>query len=98
VARVALGGGGRVVWELGWKRRSVFAIGTWPSPRLDDLVLTLMLAIMTDQQQHTMLTRFVPVVLGDVGLDAKIQSILADVDVVLPTAAARLADEPAQTS
>jgi hypothetical protein len=46
----------------------------------------------------TLLTRFVPVVLGDVGLDAKIQSILADVDVVLPTAAALLADERAQTS
>jgi hypothetical protein len=66
---------------------------TWPSQRLDDPVLTLMLAIMTDQQQHTLLTRFVPVAPDDAELGAKIQKILADVDPVLPTAAALLADE-----
>jgi hypothetical protein len=67
---------------------------TWPSSRLDDLVLTLMLAIMTDQQQHTLLTRFVPVTPGDAEVDAKIHSILTDVDLVLPAAVALLADEP----
>jgi hypothetical protein len=36
--------------------------------------------------------------LGNVGLDAKIQSILADVDAVLATAAALLPDERAQIS
>lgn len=66
---------------------------TWPSHRLDDLVLTLMLAIMTDQQQHTLLTRFVPVTPGDAELDAKIHSVLTDVDLVLPAAVALLADE-----
>jgi hypothetical protein len=51
-----------------------------------------MLAIMTDQQQHTLLTRFVSVMPGDAELDAKIHSVLADVDLVLP-AVALLADE-----
>lgn len=65
----------------------------WPSPRLDDLVLALMLAIMTEQQQQTLLTRFVPVMPGDAELNAKIHSVLADVDLVLPAAVALLADE-----
>jgi hypothetical protein len=58
-----------------------------------NLVLTLMLAIMTDWQQRTLLTRFVPIMPGDAELGAKIRKILVDVDLVLPTAAALLADE-----
>jgi hypothetical protein len=52
-----------------------------------------MLAIMTDQQQHTLLTRFVPVAPSDAELDAKIHSVLTDVDLALPAAVALLADE-----
>src|SRR5438477_330105 len=66
---------------------------TWPWSRLEDLIRTLMLAIMTDHQQHTLLTRFIPVRPGDAELDAKIHSILTDVDLVLPAAVALLADE-----
>ena len=57
-----------------------------------------MLAIMRDQQQHTLLTRFVPISSSDARLEAKIHSILTDVDLVLPSAAALLAGERAQTS
>jgi len=98
------GGASRPRWrrpgcEGAWLEASIgLCHRTWPSSRLDDLVLTLMLAIMNDRQQHTLLTRFVPVVLGDAGLDTKIHSILADVDSVLPTAVALLADGRTQTS
>ncbi len=72
---------------------------TWPSQRLDDVVLTLMLAIMSDRKQHTLLTRFVPVALGDVELlHTKIQKILADVDMVLSAATDLLTDGRDQTS
>jgi hypothetical protein len=56
-----------------------------------------MLAIMTDQQQHTLLTRFVPVTPGDAGVDTKIHSIFAEIDLVLPTAVALLTERQAQT-
>src|SRR5439155_4948189 len=80
--------------EGAWLEASIgLGYRTWPSSRLDDLILTLMLAIMTDQQQHTLLTRFIPVTPGDAGLDAKIHTILTDVNLVLPAAVALLADE-----
>ncbi len=62
------------------------------------MILALMLAIMTDQQQHTLLTRFVPVAPDDPKLGSIIQKILDDVDLVLPSAAALLADQPASRS
>ena len=51
-----------------------------------------MLAINTEQQQHTLLTRFTPIDPGDPALDMKIGGILADVDRVLP-AVGLLADK-----
>jgi len=58
-----------------------------------------MLAIMSDRKQHTLLTRFVPVALGDVELlHTKIQKILADVDMVLSAATDLLTDGRDQTS
>ncbi len=80
--------------EGAWLEASI-GIGyrTWPSSRLDDLVLALMLAINTGQGQHTLLTRFIPLAPGDTELEGKIHGILADVDRVLPIAAALLADE-----
>lgn len=75
--------------ELGYRRR--------PSTRLDDVVLSAMLAIMTADQQHTLLTRFVPVTPGDATLETAIRGILADVDLVLPAAAKHLAAGPART-
>ena len=56
-----------------------------------------MLVIMTDQQQHTLLTRLVQVAPGDSGLNLKIQNILADVDKVLPTATFLLTGEHPDT-
>ena len=64
----------------------------WPSETLDDLVISLLLAIMTTERQHTLLTRFVPTTPSDAELDAKIDSILGDVDLVLPTAVALLTE------
>jgi hypothetical protein len=74
-----------------------FGYRTWPSQRLDDAVLTFMLAIMIDQQQHTLLTRFVPVAPDEAELRSTIQKILADVDRVLPATVGLLAQsEPAR--
>jgi hypothetical protein len=56
-----------------------------------------MLAIMIDQQQHTLLTRFVPVAPDEAELRSTIQKILADVDRVLPATVGLLAQsEPAR--
>jgi hypothetical protein len=63
----------------------------WPRPSLDNLIVTLMIAIMTDQAQHTLLTRFVPIIPDDPALNAKIEAILADVDAILPIAVELLA-------
>jgi hypothetical protein len=83
-------------YEGAWLEASIgLGYRTWPSQRPADLVIALMLAIMTDRQQHTLLTRFVRVTPSDAGLGAKIQKILADVDLVLPTAADLLAEERA---
>ena len=65
--------------------------GTWPRPSVDDLVIALMMAVMTDGTQHTLLTRFVPIMPDDPGLTEKIAMILADVDAVLPAAVELLA-------
>ncbi|MEV6930225.1 restriction endonuclease [Dactylosporangium sp. NPDC051485] len=80
--------------EGAWLEASIgLGYRTWPSQRSDDIVLALMLAIMNDRQQHTLLTRFVLVAAGDPELGSAIQRILGDVDQVLPTAVALLADQ-----
>ena len=47
---------------------------------------------MTTERQHTLLTRFVPTTPSDAELDTKIDSMLTDVDLVLPTAVALLTE------
>ena len=64
----------------------------WPAENLDELIVTLMLAVMTEQQQHTLLTRFVPFVPHDPMLPAKVAAILADAEAVLPHAVEVLAN------
>lgn len=71
------------VWLEAWFGLSHRA---WPSPSLDDLVITLVMAIMTEQRQHTLLTRFAPVAPDGTGLNTEIQRILADIDAVIPKA------------
>jgi hypothetical protein len=58
----------------------------WPEVNLNDLVITLIVARMTESSQHTILTRFVPCELEDPALGEKIDALLADVEEILPDA------------
>jgi len=73
-------------------RRHGVSHRAWPAENLDELIVTLMLAVMTEQQQHTLLTRFVPFVPHDPMLPAKVAAILADAEAVLPHAVEVLAN------
>ncbi|HZL74389.1 MAG TPA: restriction endonuclease [Propionibacteriaceae bacterium] len=58
----------------------------WPTNNLNDLIITLMIARMNEQTQHTLLTRFVPFELDDPLLQNKIEALFIEAKAVLPQA------------
>jgi len=58
----------------------------WPKDNLNDLIITLIVARMSEKSQHTLLTRFAPCALEDPSLQDKISAIIAAADAVLPAA------------
>ena len=93
------GGASTPRWRLAdhnnaWLEASVgVSHKAWPTENLNDLVITLMIAIRTDQQQRTLLTRFVPFTAGEADLAAKIDATLTDATKALTQALKLLAEE-----
>lgn len=58
----------------------------WPEPNVNDLIITLIIATMSERAQHTVLTRFVPFEAGDPSLPSKIEQVLVDARALLPAA------------
>jgi hypothetical protein len=63
-----------------------FGHRVWPADNLNDLIIVLMVARMTAQTQHTIVTRFAPCTLEDSLFDEKIKALIDDVNTVLPEA------------
>ncbi|MFI5729255.1 restriction endonuclease [Kribbella sp. NPDC051587] len=58
----------------------------WPTENFNDLVITLLVARRTETGQHMLMTRFVPCLLEDPSLQQKIESVIYDLETILPTA------------
>ncbi len=70
----------------------------WPRQNLNDMIITLLVVVMNDDHtQRTVLTRFVPTELHDIGIHQKADELLHDVGQVLPTAIEYLLDQDPRT-
>ena len=56
----------------------------WPAEDLNDLIITSIFARMSENGQHTFLTRFVPFEVGEAELGTKLQELLSVLRAVLP--------------
>lgn len=67
---------------------AVVGVGSrvWPAENFNDLVIVVLVARRTKTSQHTLMTRFEPCRLEDPSLPQKVESVVSDLETILPTA------------